>query len=51
MHHKCLTMKMDLEIIRLEQYNEKQKNTVYENYGKITANISSENIDEKTLKK
>ena len=36
---------------RLEQYNEKQKNTVYENYGKITANISSENIDEKTLKK
>lgn len=36
---------------RLDQYNEKKKNTVYENYGEITANINSENIDEKTLEK
>ena len=34
---------------RMQQYNEKKKSTVYENYGDYSINLTSENIDEETL--
>lgn len=34
---------------KLEQYNEKKNNTVYENYGEFSATVDSENIDQDTL--
>ena len=35
---------------KLDKYNEKKKNSLYENYGTFKANINSENIDEETMK-
>lgn len=34
---------------RMQQYNEKKKSTVYENYGDYSINLTSENLDEETL--
>ena len=34
---------------RMQQYNEKKKSTVYENYGDYSVNLTSENLDEETL--
>lgn len=35
---------------KIEQYNEKKKNTIFEHEGKLTVDINSENLDETVLK-